>query len=249
MHRLPMNHYRITIQYDGTDFHGWQIQAGHPTIQGELTRVLSLLNRRPVNVHGAGRTDAGVHAEGQVASFRIDAGYDPAELIGAINGNLGFDIRVTECSEAPESFHARRSAKSKTYRYRIWRGPVISPFVRRYVYHRPEPLDLEAMRKAAALLIGTRDFGAFTVKDAEVQSKVRTVARLDIEDRGDEIWIHAEADGFLRFMVRTIVGTLLEVGRSRMAPAQIERVVEVGERANAGATSPAHGLTLMRVDY
>src|SRR5262249_10423081 len=152
-----------------TDYHGWQIQAGHRTIQGELTRALSLLNRGSISVHGAGRTDAGGHAEGQVASFRMDVRYEPAELIDAINGDLDLDIRVIECGEAPESFHARRSAKSKTYRYRIWRAPVVSPFVRCYAYHRPEQLDLEAMRGAAALLVGTRDFSAFTVKDVEVQ--------------------------------------------------------------------------------
>ncbi|HMG35132.1 MAG TPA: tRNA pseudouridine(38-40) synthase TruA [Blastocatellia bacterium] len=241
--------HRITVQYDGTDYHGWQMQTGQRTIQGELTRALSLLNRATVTIHGAGRTDAGVHALGQVASFRIDVPFEPEDLMAAINGNLDPDIRVTECSVVPESFHARHSATSKSYRYRIWRRRVVSPFARRYVYHRSEALDLRAMRAAAALLPGTRDFSAFTVKDAEVQSKIRTLTRLDVEERDEEIWITAEADGFLRFMVRTIVGALIEVGRGQMSPPELARVVELGERENAGATAPAHGLTLMRVDY
>ncbi|MCI0485637.1 MAG: tRNA pseudouridine(38-40) synthase TruA, partial [Blastocatellia bacterium] len=244
-----MRNVKITLQYDGTDYHGWQIQPNGRTIQGELTRAVSLLDHRQVTVHGAGRTDAGVHAEGQVASFSMERDFSPCELRDAINGNLDRDIRVLEAEFVESSFNARFSALSKTYRYRIWTADVVSPFVRRYVYHYRGALDLEAMLRAMEPLVGTHDFSAFTVASSEAESHVRTLHRLDIEYEENGIAIIIVADGFLRYMVRTIVGTMIDVGRGRIPAANMAAILESKDRARAGTRAPAAGLTLMRVDY
>src|SRR5262249_30089932 len=164
-HRLALDvqNFKIIVKYDGTAYQGWQIQAQGRTIQGELTRIISLLDHRPVTVHGAGRTDSGVHAEGQVASFLLERDFEPARLRDAINGNLDADIRVTDVLLVDGSFHARRSAAQKTYKYQICTGAVASPFLYRYVYHFRGPLDLAGMREAAGPLVGRHDFSAFTV--------------------------------------------------------------------------------------
>ena len=244
-----MQNFKITIQYDGTDYHGWQPQANGRTIQGELTRVLSLFDDREVTVHGAGRTDAGVHAEAQVASFFLKRSFEPQLLRDAINGNLHRDVRVVEAEPVDDSFHARFLAKGKFYRYRIWNGPVVRPFVYRYVYHHRDPLDIGAMWLASAALVGKHDFSAFTGAGSEAESHIRTLTRLDVVENGNEIWIEAEADGFLRYMVRTIAGTLIEVGRGRRSASSIGDVLESCDRNRAGATVSAAGLTLIRVDY
>ncbi len=244
-----MRNFKITIEYDGTRYHGWQIQPNGRTIQGELTRVLSLLDKRQVTIHGAGRTDAGVHARGQVANFFLKRDFDPSELRDAINGNLDRDIRVMNVELVDESFNARYSAKWKTYRYRIATGAVVSPFLYSYVYHHRRALDLREMQRAAAALVGEHDFSAFTVMESEVEDHTRTLKRLDVEQDGSIISIEAEANGFLRYMVRTIVGTLIEVGRKRRGAENVAEILESRDRANAGPTAPAAGLTLMRVDY
>ena len=244
-----MLNYKITIQYDGTNYHGWQMQPSDRTIQGELTRALSLLDHRHVTVHGAGRTDAGVHAEGQVASFLLKRDCEPRYLRDAINGNLDRDIRVVDVETVAESFNARFSARLKTYRYQIWNGPVASPFFHRYAYHHRNDLDLEEMRRAASALVGTHDFSAFTVQDCEVEDRVRALKCLDVQRKENRIIVLAAADGFRRYMVRTIVGTLIEAGSGRRAAESIARVLESRDRRNAGAKAPACGLTLMRVDY
>ena len=244
-----MLNYKITIQYDGTNYHGWQIQPDGRTIQGELTRALSLLDHRHVTVHGAGRTDAGVHAEGQIASFLLERDCEPSYLRDAINGNLDRDVRVIDVEAVAESFNARFSARLKTYRYQIWNGPVISPFFHRYAYHHRNDLDTREMQCAARLLVGTHDFSAFTVQDSEIEDRVRALKRLDIQREESRIIIIAAADGFLRYMVRTIVGTLIEVGSGRRAAESVASVLESRDRRNAGAKAPACGLTLMRVDY
>jgi tRNA pseudouridine38-40 synthase len=244
-----MRNVKITIQYDGTDYHGWQIQAGGRTIQGEITRALSLLDRRQVTVHGAGRTDAGVHAEGQVASFFMEREIAGLELRDAINGNLDRDIRVFDVEFVEDSFNARFSAKRKTYRYRIWNAEVLSPFLRRYVYHHREPLDLEAMRRAASLLPGRHDFSAFTVTQSEATDHTRTIERLDLSREDSIISITAVADGFLRYMMRTIAGTLIEIGRGGREPEEMASILEGRDRQRAGPTASAAGLTLVRVDY
>src|ERR1044072_4678940 len=208
-----MLNYKITIQYDGTNYHGWQIQPRGRTIQGALTQALSLLDHRHVTVHGAGRTDAGVHAEGQVASFLLERDFEPHALREAINGNLDRDVRVIQAEPVPTTFNARFSAKLKTYRYQIWTAPIVSPFLYRYVYHHSGPPDLRALERAAAILVGTHDFSAFAGAGSEMEDRVRHLKRLDARRQEDLIIITAEADGFLRYMVRTIVGTLIEAGR------------------------------------
>jgi tRNA pseudouridine38-40 synthase len=240
---------KITIQYDGTDYHGWQIQPNGRTIQGELTRAVSLLEHRPVTIYGAGRTDAGVHAEGQIANFFLDRDVECRVLRDAINANLDRDIRIVRVETASEDFNARNSATGKVYRYRIWTDDVVSPFARRYVSHHRGRLDVDSMRKAAGHLIGTHDFTAFTVLDSDVEDHTRSLFTLQIEETGSEITIIAIADGFLRYMVRTIAGTLIDVGRGKRTAASVRTALESRERANAGPTAPACGLTLVRVDY
>jgi len=240
---------KITIQYDGTDYHGWQMQLNGRTVQGELTAALSRIDGRPVVIHGAGRTDAGVHAEGQVASFNIASEIGATELRDAINGNLNRDIRVLKAEFVDSSFHARLSAKRKTYRYRIWNRDIVPPFVHRYVYHYRGNLDIEEMRRAGSFLVGTHDFRAFAGAVAESRNAIRTLERLDVEPDADVITITAAANGFLRYMVRTIAGTLIEVGRGHLGAETVAEALEQNNRALAGPTAPASGLTLAQVDY
>jgi tRNA pseudouridine38-40 synthase len=244
-----MPNVKLTLQYDGTDYNGWQIQPNGRTIQGELTRALSLLDQRHVTVYGAGRTDAGVHAEGQVANFRLERDFDLRELRDGLNGNLDRDLRVVDAEIVPDSFHARASAKVKTYRYRIWTADVVSPFVRRYVHHFRGELDVAAMRSAAADLIGEHDFRAFTVTAADTEGSVRTIKRLDIVEGKDTLEVVVAANGFLRYMVRAIAGTLIDVGRGRLPVVSVAQALATLDRNEAGPTAPACGLTLLRVDY
>jgi tRNA pseudouridine38-40 synthase len=247
--------YRLTLQYDGTEFHGWQVQSGERTVQGELARVLALLEGNDVVVHGAGRTDAGVHAEGQVASVRLRREIGPERLRAALNGNLPRDVRVMEAGVAAEDFHARYSARGKTYVYRISNAPVMSPFLARYALHEARPLDTERMQAAARLFIGEHDWTAFSAAQSEARTRVRTVTGLEVMEtvdargRGRLIEIEASADGFLRYMVRSIAGTLLAAGRGEMDGGTIARAINTGDRSLAGATAPAHGLTLVKVHY
>jgi tRNA pseudouridine38-40 synthase len=249
-----MNH-RLTIQYDGTEFSGWQTQDGVRTVQGELTRVLSLLEGGEVVVHGAGRTDAGVHAEAQVASVRLGRGMEPLRLAAAVNANLGRDLRVIEVRPAPERFHARFDAVGKTYCYRVFNERHSSPFWSRYALHESRALDLAVMREAASLFVGRHDWTAFSAAQAEVKTRVRDLTELEITERRSErgrgrlITIRASAQGFLRYMVRSIAGALLAAGRGETDPAALGRAIETGERPQAIATAPAHGLTLVEVRY
>jgi len=247
--------HRLTIQYDGTEFHGWQTQGGLRTVQGELTRALSLIEGRGVTVHGAGRTDAGVHAEAQVASVDLSRALTPERLRAAVNANLERDVRVSDVQTAPEDFHARFSARGKTYCYRVFNEQFTSPFWSRYAHAESRRLDLERMRAAASLFVGEHDWTAFSAAQTDVGSRLRTVTHLEIAGRQSrrgrghllEIWIGA--DGFLRYMVRSIVGALLAAGRGEMQMETIARAIETGERALAAATAPAHGLTLVEVHY
>lgn len=247
--------FKLTLQYDGTDFHGWQIQNNLRTVQGELTRVLSLIEGREVVVHGSGRTDAGVHAEGQVASVKLERDITPAKLRSAINGNLERDVRLLEACQAGEDFHARYSASGKTYLYRIVHAPVISPFWHRFAHQESRPLDLARLRSAAQLFLGEHDWTAFSSAQTDAESRVRTITTLEIAERWDDrgqcslIEITATANGFLRYMVRSIVGTLLAAARTEIDEETIQRAIRTGERTLAGATAPACGLTLLRVQY
>ena len=248
--------FKLTLQYDGTEFHGWQMQGDEQrTVQGELTRVLNLLDGREVTVHGAGRTDAGVHALAQVASVELRREITPDKLRAAINGNLGWDVRVVHVEAVSDDFHARFSAKGKTYRYRVFNAPFISPFWWRYAHHEARALDIERMRRAARLFLGEHDWTAFSAAQSEVKTRVRNLTELEVKEHWSErgagpiVDMSVSADGFLRYMVRSIAGTLLAVGRGEMDEARIRRAMTSGERNLAGATAPACGLTLMHVHY
>jgi len=247
--------YKLVLQYDGTDFHGWQIQGDLRTVQGELTQALSLIDGRSVNVHGSGRTDAGVHAEGQVASVEIQREITTEKLRNAINANIGRDVRVLSIETVPDTFHARYSALEKTYVYRIVNGPVLSPFWWRYAHQEARPLDLDRMKKTAELFLGKHDWTAFSAAQSDVEDRVRTITQLDITEENDErspspvIEIRVSAEGFLRYMVRTIAGTLMAVGRGELDRDAIIAAVETGTRPTAAVTAPACGLTLLSVHY
>jgi tRNA pseudouridine38-40 synthase len=247
--------FKLLIQYDGTDFHGWQTQEGSRTVQGELIRVLSLLDDREVKVHGSGRTDAGVHAEGQVASVQLQREITPEKLRNAINGNLDRDLRVLAAELAPEEFHARYSATGKTYVYRLVHGSVMSPFWVRFAHQESRPLSFDRMRACASFFLGEHDWTAFSAAQSDAESRVRTVTQLDISDGWDQrglchlVELTVTANGFLRYMVRSIVGSLLAVGRGEMEAETVKRAIEEGNRSLAGATAEARGLTLLRVQY
>jgi tRNA pseudouridine38-40 synthase len=239
--------YKIVLSYDGTDYCGWQIQPGRKTIQGEVESALARIFQKKVSLTGAGRTDAGVHALGQAASFRIDRDMPAAELFKALNALLPDDIRIAELARVPASFHARRDAKGKLYRYRIITSREISPFDIRYALHWPYPLNVSRMRTAAALFAREGDFSGFSSN--RILPPVRSVVRSEIRKKGDEITYTVEARGFLRYMVRTMVGTLLEVGRGRIPVAAIEEIFRDKKRTLASPTAPAKGLSLVKVIY
>jgi len=247
--------YKLLIQYDGTDFHGWQVQENDRSIQGELERVIGTLEDAPVAVVGSGRTDAGVHAEGQVANVRLNRSFTPARLRAAINGNLWRDIRILKVEEASDEFHARFSARRKTYIYRILNGPVMSPFWRRFALHAQRPLDLARMEAASRILLGEHDWTAFSSAKADGDSRVRTVSDCSLTSVWDEraranmIEFRITANGFLRYMVRSIVGTLVEVGHGAKDSDTIHTALVSGDRDLAGTTAAAHGLSLLNVEY
>jgi tRNA pseudouridine38-40 synthase len=247
--------FKLIIQYDGTDFHGWQIQEGLRTVQGELTRALSLIDGREGTVHGSGRTDAGVHAEGQVANVDLARQITPEKLRAAINGNVAPDLRVMEAEVVDDEFHARYSALEKTYVYRILCGPVRSPFWLRYAHQEARALGLDRMRRAAALFRGEHDWTAFSAAQSEAENRVRTITNLTVEERYDErartklIELSVSADGFLRYMVRSIAGTLLAAGRGEIDESTIRTAIDGGDRSLVAATAPACGLTLRSVRY
>jgi tRNA pseudouridine38-40 synthase len=247
--------YRLTLQYDGTEFSGWQIQEGARTVQGELTRALSLIEGGEVVVHGAGRTDAGVHAEAQVASVRLRREFEPEKLLAAVNGNVARDLRVVEVRTAPDDFHARFDARGKTYCYRVFNERFQSPFWARYALHESRALDINVMREDAARFVGEHDWTAFSSAQADVKSRVRRVTALEVSERrsargrGRLVEISVSAEGFLRYMVRSIAGALLAAGRGETDAETIRRAVETGERPHVIATAPAHGLTLVEVRY
>ncbi len=247
--------FKLTIQYEGTDFHGWQMQGDLRTVQGELTRALSLIDGREVVVHGSGRTDAGVHAEGQVASVQLQRDITPSKLRAAINGNVDADVRVIEVDCVSDDFHARYSALDKTYLYRTINGPVRSPFWLRYAHHESRPLDLERMKSCAALFPGCHDWTAFSAAQSDAENRIRTITHLEIREHTDQrshsrmIEIEVTADGFLHYMVRSIAGTLLAVGRGEIDEQQIERAIAERDRTQAGPTAPPCGLTLLSVRY
>jgi tRNA pseudouridine38-40 synthase len=244
--------FKLTLQYDGTDFVGWQRQATGTSIQGLLEDALRPIEGGQVNVHGAGRTDAGVHALGQVCSFRLTASIQPRSLILALNAVLPPEVRVADAEVVPADFHARFSSTGKIYDYRIITGIFASPFLRRYAWHVKGRLDTGLVREASSRFIGTHDFAALEGHGAARRSTIRTVRRLDWSGDGgteDPLTMRIEGDGFLRHMVRNIAGTLVDIGLRRRAPSDIETILASRSRPEAGPTAPAAGLFLRQVLY
>lgn len=242
--------YRILVEYDGTDFHGWQAQPDVRTVQGEIEKALETLARQAVRVRGAGRTDAGVHALGQVAAFELVDGPASAErILSGLNALTPVDIAVRAIEEVKEGFSPRAGVRSKTYRYGIFHDRFPSPLLRRTHLHVYDRLDIDAMRRAAALLEGEHDFSAFRASDCTDPNPVRVIRSCTVTAEGHEILIEVVARGFLKNMVRIIAGTLLAVGRGRLAPDDIPRIIASKDRAKAGPTAPAHGLVLMGIVY
>ena len=239
---------RLDLEYDGAGFSGWAAQPGRRTVEGELGGALATLLREPVEIVVAGRTDAGVHASGQVASLRTTAGLTPGRILRGLAGLLPADVSVRAVAEAPDEFDARRDAIARRYEYRILPGPP-SALRRDRVLHHPTPLDAAAMSQAAALLVGQHDFRAFTPTRTEHVFFARTVAVCDVRPRDDELVLIVEADAFLRHMVRVIAGTMLLVGRGLWPPARVAALREGAPRGAAGPTAPAHPLTLVAVRY
>jgi len=247
-----MRRIKIQVSYDGTDYHGWQVQPGLPTIQGTLEQVISEIEGKPVQVAGSGRTDAGVHALAQVAAFSIANPIPADNLLRAANRLLPPDIRVTHTEEVREDFHPRFEAKAKTYEYRIFRGEICPPFERRYVYHHPYPLDVEKMMEIAPLLEGDHDFTAFAAtddRDELAASKVRTIFCSRLEAQENRLVYRVRGSGFLKHMVRNIVGVLLEVGKGNVDHAGMLARLQPGCTIAAGPTAPARGLFLISVEY
>lgn len=250
-----MRNIRLLLAYDGSEFSGWQVQPGAATIQGTLASAIGRVTGEKVLPQGSGRTDAGVHALAQVATFATESPIPAANLAKALNDVLPPAIRVLEAGEAAVEFHARKSAHSKTYRYRMYRGAICPPFLSRYVWHYPYPLDQDAMQQAAELVIGEHDFTSFAAVDAErgredeIVSNVRRIFVSSWKQDRDELIYTVRGSGFLHHMVRNLVGTCLLVGKSTLKPESISEILIARNRAAAGATAPASGLYLVSVDY
>ena len=249
-----MRNLKLTLQYDGTNYIGWQRQPAGTSIQALVEDALAPIEGRPVTVHGAGRTDAGVHALAQVASVNLEASLECPTLVRALNAVLPEDVRLIDVAEMPPEFHARFSATGKTYEYRIVNAPFVDAFLFRYAWHVPQKLDVEAMGAAAAPLVGRHDFAAFqgSPEGAVVPSTIRCIEAIEWEGGSafnEPLVMRITGDGFLRHMVRNIVGTLVEVGVGRWNHRRAGEILESGNRVLAGPTAPARGLFLVGVRY
>jgi tRNA pseudouridine38-40 synthase len=246
-----MKNFKLTIEYDGTGYHGWQRQADRPTIQSEIEAALAKMIRSAVTLIGSGRTDAGVHALGQVANFRSDTELEPEVILKGLNGLLPPDIAVRDCRLAPENFHARFDATSKVYRYQILNRDTRAAVGRNYAWYIHQPLDVEAMRLAASTLVGRHDFKAFESTGSPRAHTVRHVLVVDWSWQSELglLGFQIEANGFLRGMVRNMVGTLVRVGLGKLDRAGMEGILASRDRRCAGATAPSRGLCLLAVKY
>lgn len=245
-----MRNLKLVLSYDGADFHGWQTQPGRRTVQETLeTALAALTGESKVRVNASGRTDAGVHALGQVVNVRSESRIPADKLVSAINAHLPDDVAVLSVADAPDAFDANRDAIRKRYRYVIHDGPVASPFLRKYCCPCRHPLDARAMAEASRALHGTHDFHSFETEWPNRATSVRTITHLAVNRFGAYIWIDVEADGFLYNMVRSIAGTLMNVGRGYWPIEQVAAILKAEDRTQAGPTAPASGLFLVRVEY
>ena len=250
-----MRNLRLTLAYDGSEFCGWQVQPDAATIQGTLASAIERITGEKVLPQGSGRTDAGVHALAQVATFSSESKVPAANFVKALNDILPPAIRIVEVEEVAAEFHARKSAKAKTYRYRMHRAPICSPFIARYVWHFPYPLDEEAMNKAAGSVVGEHDFTSFAAVDPERGREegelcnVRTIMSSEWARDGEEFVYSVRGSGFLHHMVRNLVGTFVLVGKETLALEDVPRIVAARDRSAAGPTAPASGLCLVAVEY
>jgi tRNA pseudouridine38-40 synthase len=248
-----MRNMRLVLSYDGTDFSGWQVQPDAATIQGTLALAIGRITRENVLPQGSGRTDAGVHALAQVATFVTASPIPEANFVKALNDTLPATIRVLEAKQVTEDFHARKSARRKTYRYRIYRGAICPPFLARYVWHYPYSLDEDAMAEAAKFILGEHDFTSFAAVDpekgADETSHIRKIFSSSWQRNGDELLYTVEGSGFLHHMVRNLVGTFLLVGKGTWLASDTDRILAEKNRSSAGATAPARGLWLVKVEY
>lgn len=241
---------RLTLEYDGTGFHGWQRQKNAPTIQETVETALARLTGETVRVTGSGRTDAGVHAQGQVANFHTTSTLPLSAFVNGLNALLPRDVAVLDVQEVPRDFHARKSARAKTYRYCILNRPNRSPLHQRFAWWIAQPLDLESMQQAAAALVGEHDFTAFQASGSRIKSPIRRVLATGWAGPEDKRLIFTiTATGFLRGMVRSLVGTMVEIGRGRRPPQDLAELLKTGERRRAGPTAPPQGLLLVEVLY
>jgi tRNA pseudouridine38-40 synthase len=250
-----MRNLKATVSYDGAEFSGWQVQPDQSTVQGTLASAIGRVTGEKVLPQGSGRTDAGVHALAQVMTFVTESSVPTENFVKALNNILPASVRVLEVKEAATEFHARHSARAKTYRYRIYRGSICPPFLARYVWHYPYPLDEEAMARAAAVVTGEHDFTSFAAVDSErgreeaSVSNVRTIFSSSWERSRDELIYTVRGSGFLHHMVRNLVGTFILVGRRTLQLDDVTRILEARNRSAAGATAPASGLYLVNVEY
>jgi tRNA pseudouridine38-40 synthase len=250
-----MRNLKLIVSYDGTDFAGWQVQPDATTIQGALASAIGRITGEKVLPQGSGRTDAGVHALAQVVTFVSESSVPTANFVKALNDILPQSIRILEATEAAENFHARKSARAKTYRYRIHRAPLCPPFLARYVWHYPYPLDESAIARAAPLVEGEHDFTSFAAVDPErgrgdaPASNLRRIFFSRWMRENDEFIYTVKGSGFLHHMVRNLVGTFILVGKATLQPGEITRILEARNRSAAGATAPASGLYLVNVEY
>lgn len=244
-----MKRVRLTVAYDGTGYHGWQIQDNGSTVEGELNRALSELFGEEIEVIGASRTDSGVHALGNVAVFDTESQMAAFKMAYALNQRLPEDIRVQKSEEVPADWHPRRCESRKTYEYRIYRGEFPMPVKRLYSHFTYHALNVGKMQEAAACLVGEHDFRSFCQTGAQVESTVRTVYSVELEEQGAELVIRICGSGFLYNMVRIIAGTLLEVGQGKREPEEMSEILAARERSAAGPTAPAKGLTLIKYEF
>ena len=240
---------KLTVAYDGTEFVGWQRQGRGVSVQGLIEEALTAIDGAPVTLHGAGRTDSGVHAVGQVATARVTSPIADARLARALNAHLPESVRITEIATVPDGFHARFSAVSKAYEYRIWNARTRPPFIRLYAWHIMDPLNVAAMREGTRAIVGEHDFAAFRSARSVNHTTVREITSAGWTTDGPALTFAIEGKGFLRYMVRSLVGTLVEIGRGARPPADMAALLASGDRAGAGRTAPALGLFLMKVDY